>query len=381
MTKDSGKEKESDRISGIPLINRVLPPEMLQKIFSQLSDPKDLNTVMLVCKTWNKVGEAPSLWSQVKIRKQRQLTIKRFQRCEEIAFGNPWSRNKKGNAIVCWPKLCREVLQHPRLKKITLRPSDRTWGTFTDNTWDMLDADLFTQVFAKMEEIEIHPAVEMFSIAEAAVLDCVIDTILDRPNNLKKLVMKHYPWTVDSSRFVAALNKIEILEVKLKSKDCNLLFKAMMTEDSCLTSLSLLSNLDLSECEPKYLFGVFDKLREFGATSYPFLPPPRSPGRGFPFPCGRHIPFRRDPPSELVYLIRTLCEKIASGTNLKKLRLRGLNEELSCVNWTTLSKMATKLEKLELRTLENKSPCSWEGDCNYMDSGLCKACRLVSLMK
>ena len=73
MTKDSGKEKESARISEIPLINRVLPPEMLQKIFSQLSDPKDLNTVMLVCKTWNKVGEAPSLWSQVKIRKQRQL--------------------------------------------------------------------------------------------------------------------------------------------------------------------------------------------------------------------------------------------------------------------------------------------------------------------
>ena len=236
--------------------------------------------------------------------------------------------------------------------------------------------------FAEMHPfVEIHPSVEMFSIAEAAVLDCVIDTILDRPNNLKKLVMKHYPWTVDSARFVAALNKIEILEVKLKSKDCNLLFKAMMTEDSCVTSLSLLSNLDLSECEPKYLFGVFEKLTEFRATSYPFLPPPRSPGRDFPSRCGRLIPPRRDPPSEWVYLIRTLCEKIASGTNLKKLRLRGLNEELSCVNWTTLSKMATKLEKLELCTLENKSPCSWEGDCIYEASGLCRACRLVSLMK
>ena len=153
-----------------------------------------------------------------------------------------------------------------------------------------------------------------------------------------------------------------------------------MKKDSCVISLSLLSDLDLSECEPKYLFGVFDKLKVFGATSYPFLPPPRSP-RGFPSRRGRPIPYPRDPPSEWVYLIRTLCEKIASGTNLKKLRLRGLNEELSCVNWTTLSKMATKLEKLELCTLENKSPCSWEGDCIYEDSGLCKACRLVSLMK
>ena len=73
MTKGGEKEKESQ--SEIPLINRVLPPEILEKIFSQLCDPKDLNTVMLVCKTWNKVGEAPSLWSRVTIRKTRQLTI------------------------------------------------------------------------------------------------------------------------------------------------------------------------------------------------------------------------------------------------------------------------------------------------------------------
>ena len=128
----------------------------------------------------------------------------------------------------------------------------------------------------------------------------------------------------------------------------------MMKKDSCVTSLSLLSDLDLSECEPKYLFGVFEKLREFRATSYPFLPPPRSP-RGFPSRRGRPIPPRRDPPSEWVYLIRTLCEKIASGTNLKKLRLRGLNDELSRVNWGTLSTMATKLDVLELSTWESSS--------------------------
>ena len=356
MTKDSGKEekkteKESARNSEIPLINRVLPPEMLEKIFSQLSDPKDLNTVMLVCKTWNNLGGAPSLWSGVKIRKQRQLTIKRFQGCEEIVFGNPWSRNKKGNVIVCWPKLCREVLQHPGLKKITLRPSDRTWGTFTK-----LEADLFTQVLAKMEEIEIRPAVEIFSTAGRAVLKCVIDAILDRPNNLKKLVkVNEYPTPVNSLRFVTALNKIEILEVALESHHCNMLFKAMVREDSCVKSLSLLNNLALSKCEPDYLFGVFDKLREFGAASDPpYLPPPTP--QVYPFPCQGPIPAsRRDSPSEWVHLIRTLCEKIVSGTNLKKLRLRGLNDELSRVNWGTLSTMASKLEVLELSTWESSS--------------------------
>ena len=36
----------------IPLVNMVLPPEVLEKIFSHLSE-EDLNTVMLVCKKWN----------------------------------------------------------------------------------------------------------------------------------------------------------------------------------------------------------------------------------------------------------------------------------------------------------------------------------------
>merc|ERR1712212_735002 len=51
-----------------PLINSVLPPEMLAKVFSYLA-PKDLNTVMLVCKTWKKAAETrPTLWSWAKLR-------------------------------------------------------------------------------------------------------------------------------------------------------------------------------------------------------------------------------------------------------------------------------------------------------------------------
>ena len=77
--------------SAPPLINRVLPPEMLEKIFSHLSH-EDLNTVMLVCKTWNKVGEAPSLWSWIIIENLAQLPLKRLQACQEVAVGDPWLR-------------------------------------------------------------------------------------------------------------------------------------------------------------------------------------------------------------------------------------------------------------------------------------------------
>ena len=51
----------------IGLINRMLPPEMFEKIFSHLK-PTDLMTAMLVCKTWNEAGGRPALWSWVKIK-------------------------------------------------------------------------------------------------------------------------------------------------------------------------------------------------------------------------------------------------------------------------------------------------------------------------
>ena len=43
----------------VPLINNVLPPEMLERIFSHLA-PKDLKTVMLICKTWNNAADTPA---------------------------------------------------------------------------------------------------------------------------------------------------------------------------------------------------------------------------------------------------------------------------------------------------------------------------------
>ena len=100
-------------MSEISLINRVLPPELLEKIFGYLA-PKDLNKVMLVCKTWNDIGEAPALWSWFKIRKSSQLELKRLQGCQEIVIQNDWNGIGK---LFCWTGLCRKILQHPGLKR------------------------------------------------------------------------------------------------------------------------------------------------------------------------------------------------------------------------------------------------------------------------
>ena len=110
-----------------------------------------------------------------------------------------------------------------------------------------------------------------------------------------------------------------------------MLFKNMTQEDTSVTSLSLFHNLVLSELEPDYLFNVyvFDKLKEFGVKA-----------------CGGadHPPhiLHREP-----HMVKTLCEKIAAGSNLKILRLEGFRD-LSQVSRSTLTKMVTHLEELEL---------------------------------
>ena len=44
------------------LTKRLLPAEMLERVF-HLLPPRDLKAVVLVCRWWREVGEAPALWA------------------------------------------------------------------------------------------------------------------------------------------------------------------------------------------------------------------------------------------------------------------------------------------------------------------------------
>ena len=123
MTED-GEDNDGNDKGEVALNNNILPPELLEKIFSHLSSLQDLNTVMLVCKTWNDVAEAPVFWSWFKITKPSQLPLKRLRGCQQIVIGESLSRDKEGKITeICWTRLFQEILQHPGLKKITLNQS------------------------------------------------------------------------------------------------------------------------------------------------------------------------------------------------------------------------------------------------------------------
>ena len=166
-------------------INSYLPTEMLEKVFSHLA-PKDLKTVMLVCKTWNNAGGRPSLWSWVKITSWPQLRLKRLQGARELTI----NENPKGS----WHKLLRAIHQHPSIKKIN-------FSVF----WLTTETELLAQVLSKIEEIKVN---------SKDGTKYVLDTVLQRPNNLKRLVVWDFDH-VDPAHLATALNKIEVLKMRL----------------------------------------------------------------------------------------------------------------------------------------------------------------------
>ena len=120
-TTEDEEDNDGNDKGEVALNNNILPPELLEKIFSHLSGLQDLNTLMLVCKTWNDVAEGPVFWSWFKITKPSQLPLKRLRGCQQIVIGESLSRDKEGKITdICWTRLFQEILQHPGLKKITL---------------------------------------------------------------------------------------------------------------------------------------------------------------------------------------------------------------------------------------------------------------------
>ena len=287
--------------------NRALPQEMLERVFSHLAPP-DLKTAALICKNWNEAAERPTLWSWVKIRvgdlltrSLSQLRLKRLDRVREIVVKDPplydWDSRQP---------LLQAILEHPGLRKIRLAAE----------AFPNAEAGLITQVFAKMEEVELS------GDKWGNITKHLVDAVLRGRNNLKRLVLTETILeSPDHTSLVTALNKIEVVEVRLTEEQANLLFE-MMEAGTAIKSLSLLNHLKLSELKPRYLFAVFDKLEVLRLTTREGTALPK------------------------LDVVTNLCETVASGRNLKKLLLCGLN--LSQVSHRLLGGMVTQLEELDL---------------------------------
>ena len=191
ITKEGNSEVTNNK--EIPLVNRVLLPEMLEKIFGYLA-AKDLNNVMLVCKIWNNIGESPGLWSMFKITKNSQLSSKRLQVCQEFFVGHSWNGARTRGGDFNLGEISQNILWRPAVKKITLSFSSAWEHMRLTDDWFRIKGDLLIEAVAKVEELVILGTISgnRDNKAEAnqgAIAKCVVDAILDRPNNLKRLML------------------------------------------------------------------------------------------------------------------------------------------------------------------------------------------------
>ena len=139
ITKEGVSEATNNK--KIPLVNRVLLPEMLEKIFGYLA-PKDLNNVMLVCKTWNNVGESPGLWSTFKISKSSQLSSKRLLVCQEFFVGYSWNGAQSRGGDFNLGEISQNILQRPAVKKICFSFWSAWEHMRLDDDWFRIEGDL-----------------------------------------------------------------------------------------------------------------------------------------------------------------------------------------------------------------------------------------------
>ena len=153
---------------------------------------------------------------------------------------------------------------------------------------------------------------------------------LKRPNQLKKLALGHHQKNFlaleaaeDPGLLVTALNRITWLQVGLTEVQANLLLWETMQEGSSLKGLSLTRRLQLAQLEPTPFFAAFSKLEEL------------------------HLDGSN--PAAPQHLVLSLCQTVAAGTRLKKLRL--INMDLSEVDHQLLSRMAARVEEFTLESM------------------------------
>ena len=290
----------------LPLINEMLPGEMLEKVFSHLA-PKDLKTAMLVCNLWKSTASSsPALWSWVKFMHREHSSLDSLLK----TMGMERLRNVKHLRIqtslseVSWRRLLEAALQHPGLKTVTF-PLYEPFA-FPGDT------DLLSKFLAKMEEVE-SPTFPIPALA----------SVLQGPNNLKKLWVEYIEGE-DRSVVARDLNKIEHLDLgEMKSEDVELLLKEMQDETSAVTSLSICSNWSGASFES--FPGAFEKVEELVLRFY-----------------DEDNPIGYVPPRAM----NTLCEAISTSPRLKKLTIDWMN--LSKVEPQLLARMVNKMEEATL---------------------------------
>jgi len=336
-------------------INSMLPPEILEKIFHFLGS-LDVSNVMLVCRLWRDVGEAPWLWAGHNLRATpgnlhimpKLLTIRRIQAVRKLKMDEVEVSNELIEAIMenqgikeleCLLWIDLSSVEPKQLTKAVIKleklyldgtnlNSQQTQAIFMamGDDSNLKKLHLWVIDLASVEPKQLAKAVIKLEELVLSITELnsqqsqAIFTAIGDDSNLKILSLRQNNLSsVDSKKLAKAVIKLEELDLsstQLNSQQTQAIFTAM-GDDSNLRILDLWDN-DLSSVEPKQLANSVIKLKELDLSN-------------------------TDLNSQQMKAIFTA---IGDDSNLKKLSLRWSN--LSSLEPKLIAKAVIKLEELDL---------------------------------
>ena len=135
----------------VAVINRLLGQRagVLELVFGLLP-PRDMKNVVLVCRLWREVGEAPGFWAWVilEVTRETRKTRDNMSTMPE-RLGSRRMGAVRELKVESWVELSEEVLEavvrHPLLRVVRMNETDLS----------SVDPGLLARVVARMEEVEM----------------------------------------------------------------------------------------------------------------------------------------------------------------------------------------------------------------------------------
>ena len=227
-------------------INRLLPAEMLERVF-HLLPPRDRMAVVLVCRWWREVGEVPALWTWVTI------TVTRWNLAvmPEVLEARRVAGVRRVVAWVVSEEVLEAVARHTGVQQLVIK------GTYLPT----VSPALVARVVAGRQEVVLRtPREDNLTPQQAGAL-CSL--VAREAATLRRLDLGNSDLsTVEPGVLalaVARLEEVDLWRSRLTSRQAVALFAALDAPDSRLVSLALFGN-DLGAVEAGRLGRVVNRL-------------------------------------------------------------------------------------------------------------------------
>jgi hypothetical protein len=128
-------------------INSLLPAEVLERVF-RLLPPRALKAVVLVCRRWREVGEAPALWAWVCLR----VSMRSLGSMPGLLRAARLQAVTRLTMVVASDDLLQAVASHPGLRVVDMNGFGHM-GRFDPSA---VRSDLLAAAFSGLEELAME---------------------------------------------------------------------------------------------------------------------------------------------------------------------------------------------------------------------------------